>query len=287
MPHDSPRRVLVTGARGQLGVELMDLIAERTDWDAVGADIDEFDITNADSAAALVRETRPDLIINCVAYTNVDKAEDERDLAFAVNADGVGNLCDAAGDAAIAHVSTDFVFAGDEERFYVEDDTPRPVNAYGESKLAGERLLFQKRPDALCLRTAWLYGPHGRNFVDTMLRLGREREELRVVTDEVGSPTHTYDLAEAIILAAQRGLSGLYHCANAGACSRYELAQAALELAGVECALQPITSDQWPRRAKPPKHSPLDCSKLAAALGRPMRPWRDALAHYVRRVANA
>ncbi len=276
-------RVLVAGHKGMLGAELMDMIGRETDWDAAGADIGEFDITSRESCEALVRDVKPDLIVNCVAYTNVDKAEENRDLAFAVNGDGVGNLCDAAGGAKIVHVSTDFVFAGDEERFYVEEDVAAPLGVYGESKLAGERVLFEKRPDALCLRTAWLYGPHGGNFVATMLRLGRERDELSVVTDEVGSPTHTYDLAEAIVLAAPRGLAGLYHCTNAGKCSRYELAAAALEIAGIECKLNGITSDQWERAAKVPKHSPLDCSKLEAALGRPPRPWRDALEHYVGR----
>ena len=274
-------RVLVTGAKGMLGTELMLMLESETDWEAVGADIDEFDITSGDSTAALVRDVSPDLIVNCVAYTNVDKAEEERDLAFAVNADGVGNLCDAAGQAKIVHISTDFVFGQDTKESYTEDDEPSTACVYGESKLAGERILFEKRPDALCLRTAWLYGPYGKNFVATILRLGRERDRLDVVTDERGSPTHTYDLAEVVILSAKAGLNGLYHCTNEGRCSRYEFAEAALELAGIDTQLGATTD--YPRLAKVPKASVLDCTKLARALGRPNRPWRDALRHYVTR----
>lgn len=277
-------RVLVTGAKGMLGTELMLMIAAKTDWDAVGADIDEFDITSVDSTAALVRDVAPDLIVNCVAYTNVDKAEAERDLAFAVNAEGVGNLCDAAAAAKLVHISTDFVFGQDAKQFYTEDDEPAPLSVYGESKLAGERALFDRRSNALCLRTAWLYGPYGKNFVATMLRLARERDHLDVVVDECGSPTHTYDLAEAVILAASAGLNGLYHCTNQGRCSRYELAQAALELAGIHTPVNKTTSDCWKRAAKVPRESALDCSKLTRALGRPMRPWREALEHHVKRV---
>ena len=276
-------RVLVTGAKGMLGTELMLMLGAKTDWDAVGADIDEFDITSADSTAALARSTSPDLIVNCVAYTNVDKAEAERDLAFAVNADGVGHLCNAAGQAKLVHISTDFVFGQDAKQFYTEDDEPAPMSVYGESKLAGERILFDKRPDAICLRTAWLYGPHGKNFVATILRLAKERDHLDVVVDECGSPTHTYDLSQAAILSAKAGLSGLYHCTNAGRCSRYDFAQAALELAGIDIPLNKITSDAWERAARVPRESALDCSKLARALGGPMRPWREALEHYVQR----
>jgi len=274
-------RVLVTGARGMLGTELMLMLERETDWEAVGADIDEFDITSGDSTAALVRDVSPDLIVNCVAYTNVDKAEEERELAFAVNADGVGTLCDGAGEARIIHISTDFVFGQDTEEAYTEDDEPSTACVYGESKLAGERILFEKRPDALCLRTAWLYGPYGKNFVATIVRLGRERDSLDVVTDERGSPTHTYDLAEVVLLSSKSGLTGLYHCTNAGSCSRYEFAEAALELASVEVQLGATTD--YPRQAKVPKASVLDCTKLALALGRPNRPWQDALRHYISR----
>jgi len=217
----------------------------------------------------------------------VDKAETDRDLAFAVNGRGVANLADAAGDARIVHVSTDSVFAGDGDRFYTEEAAPAPLSVYGESKLEGERLLVGRRPDALILRTAWLYGPHGGNFVATMLRLGRERDEVSVVVDECGSPTYTRDLAQAIIRGTHAGIEGLYHCTNRGCCSRHELATAAFELAGIEIPVSEIRSADWPRAARVPAYSPLDCTKLERALGWAMPEWRAALADYVRRVAGS
>jgi len=283
--------VLVTGANGMLGTELRRMLAERTvpqaqpfaGWTVTGVDIGDFDVTSAQEVREHVLPLEPDVIVNCAAYTDVDGCESKRDLAFAANAEGARNLATVATEcgARFIHISTDFVFDGAEAVAYTEADEPRPIQVYGESKLAGERFVFEACPRAVVLRTAWLYGQYGKNFVDQIVEIARERDELRVVHDQVGSPTWTVTLGGAILAAIEQNLTGLYHATNAGGCSRYELATEALKLVGSPTEVIPISSDEWPRPAKVPGDATLDCSKLNRDSGYGMPPWEVALAQYL------
>ena len=281
-------RALVIGARGMLGREVMRSAPDAGDGEGgivvTGADIDEVDITDAESVKRLLGETAPDVIINCAAYTSVDGCETERDAAFAVNGAGAGNLAEAAAGrgARLIHVSTDFVFDGERDDPYDEEDEPHPVNAYGESKLEGERRIREIGGDHAVLRTAWLYGRHGSNFVDTIRRLAAERSELSVVADQIGGPTWAADLAETLWLAAFHPMKGVYHAVNSGSCSRFEWAREIVRLAGLDCVVEATTSESFPLPARRPACSILNTEKLFAATGHRMRSWRAALAEYLR-----
>jgi len=245
------------------------------------------DITREEQAREKVEAIGPAVIINCAAYTDVDGCEGNRELAFRVNAGGPAVLAGVAAEAGalLVHLSTDFVFDGTKREPYVEGDRPHPLSVYGESKLAGEESVRQLTEDHLIVRTAWLYGRHGPNFVDTMLRLASEREELAVVTDQTGSPTWTVELARALIALLQADARGTFHVVGAGSCTRFEWAGEVLRLAGMKAALRPATSAHFPRPAQRPAHSVLSPEKLARETGFRMRPWHEALAEYLRKRA--
>ncbi len=284
--------VLLTGAAGQLGRDLL-----RTDWaegtELVPRDRADLDVADADAVARDLDAIGPEVIVNAAAYTNVDGAESEPELAHAVNADGVGNLARwaDANDARLVHISTDYVFDGTKDGWYVESDPIAPLGAYGRSKAAGEE---QARLAArhLILRTAWVYGAHGHNFVRTMLRLGAERDELNVVADQRGCPSATADLAAAIATLVHQSrateASGTYHLASPTEASWHEFASAILA-PHIADGLQvhPITTDQYPTPAARPANSRLDSSALAAATGVRLRPWTDALTEVLAELATA
>jgi len=277
-------RILIAGHKGMLGHDLMDRV--RAEWPSAaltGLDIPDIDITRPDSIRAAVEAHRPQIIFNCAAFTNVDACETQTNLAMAVNGQGPGNLAAAARQAGahFIHISTDYVFDGLKGAPYTEDDPTAPISAYGRSKLAGEEAIRAQGGTWAIARTAWLYGRHGRNFVDTMLRLAREKPELSVVTDQAGSPTWTRDLAAALCALARTGATGLFHTTNSGCCTRFEQTQAILEIAGLKTKLNPVTSAAFPRPARVPPSSPLDTSKLTHRTGHHMRPWRQALADYL------
>lgn len=226
------------------------------------------------------------VLVNAAAYTDVERAEDDAKTAFRVNEHGARVLAAAARQIGLdfVHVSTDFVFDGTKQGAYVESDEPHPLSVYGASKLAGERAVLGEDPSAIVVRTAWVFGPGGTNFPLKIIDAARTRPSLKVVTDEVGSPTYTIDLATAIIDLVDADASGLFHVAGTGSCTRYELASEALALAGLGgVEIEPVTSDQFPTKAARPHNSVLDCSK-AAALGARMPDWRDALARFVAEV---
>ncbi|MBU4556239.1 MAG: dTDP-4-dehydrorhamnose reductase [Actinobacteria bacterium] len=283
-------RVLIAGSGGMLGTALQCVLAERgTPFTAPPES--EFDITDPDVVARVVSQfagtlapTETGLLANAAAYTNVEAAEDDPDTAFRVNELGALNLATAARDAgmAFAHVSTDFVFDGTKDGPYVETDTPNPLSVYGASKLAGEIVVATAYPEALIVRTAWVFGPGGVNFPSKILSLARERDHLSVVTDEIGSPTYTVDLATALLGLSEAGAAGLYHLAGAGSCSRFELASEVLRLAGLSPTLEPVTADAFPSVAARPSNSVLDCGK-ALSLGVGMRKWDDALEGFMAR----
>ena len=223
----------------------------------------DLDITDADAVRRAVLDAQPAAVVNCAAYTNVDGAEAEEDTATAINGDGAGIVAGAAANAgALAiHVSTDYVFAGDAEAPYVESDEVGPTGAYGRSKLAGEQAVRENAPRHAIVRTAWVFGPGGANFVDTMLRLAGERDEVSVVDDQVGCPTYTGHLASALVQIAERGLTGTLHVAGAGRCSWYDLAEAAFAATHADVTLNRTTSAEFRRPAPRPAFSVLSTER--------------------------
>jgi dTDP-4-dehydrorhamnose reductase len=280
---------LIAGAGGMLGTALRGVLTERgTTLLAPGES--DFDITDERIVRACVREFASGItaasrgvLVNAAAYTNVERAEDEPVRAFAVNATGARLLAEAAREAGLGfvHVSTDFVFDGSKQGAYSELDVPNPLSVYGSTKLAGEEAVASAMREALIVRTAWVFGAAGANFPVKVLAAARERGEISVVTDEVGSPTYTRDLATGILGLVDAGAEGLFHLVGSGSCSRFELAAETLRLAGLgDVPLNPVTSDAFPTKAARPANSVLDCSK-AAALGVTMPDWHDALARFL------
>lgn len=264
---------LIIGSKGQLGTELGKLLPQ-----ALAADCTELDITDAAAVKNYVNAHAVDVIINCAAYTAVDKAEDEPEKAAAVNAAGVANL--AASGAAVIHISTDYVFDGDGHRPYTPQDTPHPVSVYGRTKLAGEQALMETAETAVIIRTAWLYSPHGNNFVKTMLRLGSERKDINVVCDQIGSPTSAADLAAAICAILPRlkkGMKGIYHYTNEGVCSWYDFAVEIMALGKRNCKVHPILSSQYPTKATRPFYSVLDKTAIRNDFGITIPHWKESL----------
>lgn len=271
--------ILVVGAKGMLGHDLLELLGDR----ARGVDIDEIDITSIESVFKVVSEFKPKVVINCAAYTDVDGCQANAEQAMEVNGEGVGYLamaCREAG-ALLVQVSTDYVFDGGKGTPYQEDDAPHPLSVYGESKLAGE-MNAAFAPEHLIVRTQWLYGLHGKNFVETMLRFGAEKDRLTVVDDQIGSPTWTVDLARAIIALVDKGCRGIYHAANREFCSWNGFARAIFEEAGLTVAVDPMTTEELNRPAQRPLYSTLDCSKLVADSGFQPQAWRQALQEYLK-----
>ncbi len=273
-------KLLVTGAGGMLGRAVVDC-AVRLGHDVHPATRADLDVTDAGAAQRVLRELRPAVVVHCAAYTDVDGAESEWGLAEAVNARGAGHVAAAAQavGARIVHVSTDYVFDGSKREPWVESDPVAPLGVYGDTKLAGEQLVAAANPDHAIVRTAWLFGTGGRNFVDTMLALGAQREEVPVVTDQVGCPTWTGHLAGALVELAERpDERGILHAAGAGQCSWNELALEIFERAGIDCRVLPATSEQFVRPARRPAYSVLGSERRDPVV---LAPWQRGLAEYL------
>lgn len=270
--------ILVVGARGMLGQDLLTVL----DGDVRGVDVDEVDITSFEAVRRTLLTLHPRVVVNCAAYTDVDGCEQKVETAMEVNGEGVGHLALACREvgAKLVQVSTDYVFDGRKGTPYGEDDPTAPLSVYGESKLAGE-MNCRLCEDHLIVRTQWLYGVHGKNFVETMLRLAAERDELSVVDDQIGSPTWTMDLSRAIRALIERGCRGTYHAANAGTCSWNEFARTIFSQSGTAVTVKPLSTAELGRPAPRPLYSVLDCTKLSRDAGFAMPPWREALAHYL------
>jgi dTDP-4-dehydrorhamnose reductase len=278
-------RLLVTGAAGMLG---RDVVAAAGDagHEAVALARGDLDITNADAVRAAVAAAQPDAVINCAAWTDVDGAETAEEQATAVNGAGAGHLARAAAEtgALLVHVSSDYVFDGTATEPYREDAPVAPQGAYGRSKLAGEQAVAAAGGRSAIVRSAWLFGPHGRNFVDTMRRLGAEREEIAVVDDQVGCPTYTGHLAPALVEIAERDTTGILHVAGGGRCSWFELARATFEQTGLHCRVKPQSTADLGRPAPRPAYSVLASARDDA----PALPhWRDGLRAHLERVEVA
>lgn len=286
-------RVLVTGARGMLGT---DLCAELrlAGHEPVESDIAQapvvLDVTDLQAVRRVLRDAAPDAVIHCAAYTQVDRAEQEPEAAYRLNAMGswcVAAACSEAG-VPLCAISTDFVFDGMATEPYDEFATPHPLSVYGATKLAGEECVRRACPRHWIVRTSWLFGAHGRCFPGTILRAAEGGRPLRVVADQFGTPTHTVDLARALLRIVARPLWGVYHVANRGVASWYDVAVETLRAAGRDgAAVQPITTADWPTPARRPRWSPLAACALEMLGDPPLRHWKDALADYVSRRAEA
>ena len=282
-------KILVTGANGQLGTEMYNVLEEKNPGITLYTDIDQLDLTDKKAVEHFVVKNEITHIVNCAAYTAVDKAEEDKALCAAVNIDAVKNIALAADSigAKVIHISTDYVFDGTAHRPYKESDKVNPVSQYGTTKRAGETALIALAPDSIIIRTSWLYSPYGKNFVKTMIALGEECNELKVVSDQIGTPTYAADLAKAIyqILMSHQWVEGIYHYSNEGACSWYDFTKAIHRIAGVEnCDVQPIPTEDYPTAAARPYYSILDKSLIRATYGVETPYWEDSLRECIKRI---
>ena len=288
--------VLVTGANGQLGTELRLAAANSRDrfvftdvTSLPGVETVYLDITNPDAVRIICESERIDVIVNCAAYTNVDKAEDAPDTALLLNSTAAGILAKVAADrkAVMIHISTDYVFHGDKTIPYREDWPTDPLGVYGSTKLLGERRIAESGCESIIFRTAWLHSPFGNNFVKTMLRLTAERDSLKVVFDQVGTPTYARDLAALIfkvIDARMLDKTGIYHYSGEGAISWYDFAKAICEVGGNTCDIRPCHTGEYPSKAERPRFSVLDKTKVKETFGIQIPYWRDSLLDCVKRI---
>jgi len=275
------RTILVTGSNGQLGSEIRFASSLYPEFTFLFTDVQELDICDAFAVDAYLNIHSVDAVVNCAAYTAVDKAEDDVELCYKINqyAVEVLGIATAKRGISVIHVSTDYVFDGKNFKPYTEDMPVAPSSVYGKSKLAGEQALMQVNPDALILRTSWLYSSVGTNFVKTMLKLGSERDELKVVFDQVGTPTYAADLATAIlrILKYERPGPGIYHFSNEGVCSWYDFAITIHRIAGISCHVLPVQSHEYPSKTPRPHYSVLNKSKIKSTFQLEIPHWEDGL----------
>ncbi len=266
-------KILITGAKGQLGTELSKLLPK-----AVSADADTLDITDFEAVKEFVSNNRIDVIINCAAYTAVDRAEEEEALAAEINIDGPRNLAQTG--CKIIHISTDYVFDGLGHKPYTPEDLPHPISVYGKTKFAGEKAVLDNAEVAVVIRTAWLYSPYGNNFVKTMRRLGAEKESLNVVADQIGSPTYAADLAQAIVAILPQmneRNKGIYHYTDEGVCSWYDFATEIMNLSELRCKVCPIPGSLYPTKATRPFYSVLDKTKIKETFNIEIPHWKESL----------
>ncbi|MEV5027361.1 dTDP-4-dehydrorhamnose reductase [Paenibacillus sp. LPE1-1-1.1] len=275
-------KIVITGANGQLGRELSEWTTGTAE--IIGFGRHELDITSLPACRNLFALHQPDVVIHCAAYTAVDKAESEPDEAFRVNAAGTRNVAVAAREvgAKLCYISTDYVFDGTGTTPYNEYDKTNPLTVYGKSKFAGEQLVQTLYDRYYIVRTSWVFGKYGNNFVKTMLKLAEERDQLKVVADQIGSPTYTYDLAEFLLELVHTDYYGIYHASNSGTCSWYDFAQAIFEESGSKIILEPCTTAEFPRPAPRPAYSVMDHSAMRSNGFNVLRPWREALKHYLK-----
>jgi len=292
-------KILITGFKGQLGSQIMNMISsgkselgdislQYKSAEIVGVDVKELDITNLNQVQNFVCKLKPDLIINAAAYTNVDACESNEDIAFKVNALGIRNLAIASEKvgAKIIHISTDYVFKGDGNMPYREYDITNPVSVYGKTKLAGENFVRELCSRCFIIRTSWLYGYNGNNFVKTILKAGKEKGHLDVVNDQRGNPTNAEDLSYHILKLALSEEYGTYHCTGTGECSWYDFACKIIEYADIKCTVSPMKSNQLTRAAKRPYYSSLDNMMLRCTVGDEMREWKDALKMFIDKIGD-
>ena len=276
-------KVFVTGVKGQLGYDVVKEL-EKRGLEAIGVDIDEMDITDASSVDEVITKANPDAVIHCAAYTAVDAAEDNVDLCRRVNADGPMNIAKVCKklDIPMVQISTDYVFDGQGTRAWEPDDACGPLSVYGLTKYEGEQAVINTLDKYFIVRIAWVFGINGKNFVTTMLNLGQTRDYLTVVNDQFGSPTYTYDLAKLLVDMVQSDKYGIYHATNEGVCTWYEFACEIFKMAGMNVKVDPVTSDNYPTKAKRPSNSRMSKDKLTENGFERLPRWQDALERYLK-----
>lgn len=279
-------RVLVTGVKGQLGYDVVNEL-KKNNLEAVGVDIEEMDITDKAAVDKVITESNVDAVIHCAAYTAVDAAEDNIELCRKVNADGTRNIAEVCKklDIKMMYISTDYVFDGEGERPWQPDDERHPLNAYGVSKYEGEVAIQENIDKYFIVRIAWVFGVNGKNFIKTMLNLGKTHDTLTVVSDQIGSPTYTYDLAVLLVQMIQSDKYGIYHATNEGLCSWYEFAQEIFKQAGMtNVKVLPVSSEEYPAKAKRPHNSRMSKDKLEEQGFERLPAWQDALGRYLKEI---
>lgn len=278
----SKLKIIITGANGQLGRELAEWTTDTAD--IIGFGRDELDITSLPACRNLFTLHRPDVVIHCAAYTAVDKAESEPDEAFRVNGAATRNVAVAAREvgAKLCYISTDYVFDGTSAAPYNEYDQTNPQTVYGKSKLAGEQAVLTLHDRFFIVRSSWVYGKYGNNFVKTMLKMAGERDQLKVVADQIGSPTYTHDLVAFLLELVHTDYYGIYHASNSGSCSWYDFAKAIFEDSGTDIQVEPCTTADFPRPAPRPAYSVMEHSAIRSNGLNVLRPWREALNHFLK-----
>lgn len=284
-------KILVTGANGQLGRELRNVLESEIPGKTIYTDVAELDLTDAKGVDDFFKKNDISHVVNCAAYTAVDKAEEEKLECAAININAVKNLANAADaiGAKIIHISTDYVFDGTAHRPYKESDKVNPISQYGTTKRKGETALLALAPESIIIRTSWLYSPYGNNFVKTMLRLGSEQSKIKVVSDQIGTPTYALDLARAIymVLMSHQWVEGIFHFSNEGVCSWYDFAKSIYRIAGIDkCEIKPIPTEEYPTAASRPFYSVLDKTRIKATYGVKAPYWEDSLIECIKRINN-
>ncbi len=279
-------KVLVTGVKGQLGYDVVNELEKRGHV-AIGTDVDNMDITNKEQVEAVIKEANPDAVIHCAAYTAVDLAEDNIDLCRRINADGTRNIalvCKEL-DIKMIYISTDYVFDGEGTHFWQPDDERHPLNVYGQTKYEGELAVESLLEKYYIVRIAWVFGVNGKNFIKTMLNLGKTRDHLTVVNDQIGSPTYTYDLAKLLVDMVETDKYGRYHATNEGICSWYDFACEIFKQAGYDhVTVSPVSASEYPAKAKRPSNSRMCKDKLTENGFAKLPTWQDALNRYLKEI---
>ena len=280
-------RVLVTGAKGQLGRDLMNEL-KRQGLEGIGVDVEEMDITDPEKCRSVIGQAGADAVIHCAAYTAVDAAEDQAELCRKINGEGTRNVAEACRDAGVKlmYISTDYVFDGEGTRPWEPDDERAPLNVYGQTKYEGELAIEELLDRYYIIRIAWVFGAARKNFIKTMLRLGREKGAVSVVNDQVGSPTYTYDLARLLVDMVQTEHYGRYHATNEGECSWYEFACEIFRQAGLEVQVTPVSSEAFAAKAKRPANSRMSKEKLTEKGFVRLPDWQDALKRFLKVIEN-
>lgn len=278
-------RILVTGVKGQLGYDVMNELAKR-EHTGIGVDIEEMDITDAAKVEQVIKESEVEAVIHCAAYTAVDAAEDNAELCHKINAEGTENIAKVCKelDLKMIYISTDYVFNGEGTRPWEPDDEREPLNVYGQAKYEGELAVEKYLEKYYIVRIAWVFGVNGKNFIKTMLNLSETHDELSVVNDQIGSPTYTYDLAKLLVDMVETDKYGRYHATNEGLCTWYEFATEIFRQAGKEITVHPVTSEQFPSKAKRPHNSRMSKDKLEANGFDRLPTWQDALNRYLKAI---
>lgn len=276
-------KILVTGVRGQLGYDVVQE-GESRGLDMFGTDVDNMNITDAGQVKQVIEAYKPDAVIHCAAYTAVDAAEDNQELCRKINVNGTRNIAEVCRDLDIPmmYFSTDYIFDGQGENFWKEDDPKKPLNVYGQTKYEGELAVQELIDKHFILRISWVFGVNGNNFIKTMLRVGPQRGEVGVVADQIGSPTYTYDLAKLVIDMIQTDKYGAYHVTNEGICSWYEFACEIFKQAGLDVKVNPLTTAEYPAKAARPFNSRMSKDKLINAGFKMLPGWQDALERYLK-----